>query len=167
MEQAQDLPERIQQVGAVALVEFVVAVVDKNLKITKGVIMKSLMLSILMAVTAISAFANNARAAFTRAVPVQEYRVDYASTSVTSGVVKELVASSSGKIQLLDVYNGCSYPLKLYTGASGSEVGQKWYIFPSGNILVDVNIAASTRLSVKAVNTTCATGELLINAYRY
>lgn len=94
---------------------------------------------------------------------IELIRNDYSSTNVTTSAYVELVASTSGAIYTLNVFDSSGETLVLATGAAASE-SDLIYIPPGGNDRIDVFIAAGTRLSVKAVSADATTGEIVINA---
>lgn len=91
-------------------------------------------------------------------------RIDYSSTSVTTSAYTELVASLGSAITEVEIFDSSGQTLALATGGAGSE-SNKVYIFPGGNGRIPLSIAASARVSVKAVSATANAGELLVNFY--
>lgn len=95
---------------------------------------------------------------------VTTVRNDYSSTSVTTGAWVQLVAATSSEIHAFEIFDSSGQTLELGTGAAASET-RLCLIFPGGNHVVPVRIAASTRVSVRAVSATASVGELDINFY--
>lgn len=94
---------------------------------------------------------------------VQEFvRNDYSSGNVTTAAYTQLIASTSSAVTELEIFDSSGQTLVLATGAAASEV-DKLYIVPGGNGRIPVSIAASTRISIKAVSATADTGEIVIN----
>ena len=88
----------------------------------------------------------------------------YSSTNVTSGAYVQLVASTTSATNMIEIFDSSGVALYFATGAAGSEVNQ-FVIYPGGNGQVNFAIAASTRLSVKAVSTSATSGTGIINLY--
>lgn len=95
---------------------------------------------------------------------VTHVRNDYTSTSVTTAAYVQLVASTGSTVNSIEIFDSSGQTLVLATGAAASEVDQI-IIFPGGNGKVSLTIAASTRVSVKALSATASVGELDINFY--
>ncbi len=95
---------------------------------------------------------------------VEIIRNDYTGTSVTTGAYVELVASTSGVINHLDIFDSSGETLVFAVGAAAAEVDQ-FNITPGGNGKINLAIPAASRLSVKAVSATASVGELDINAF--
>jgi hypothetical protein len=89
---------------------------------------------------------------------------DYTSTSVTTSVYVELIASTSAAVTKLEIFDSSGEAMILAVGAAASEVDQL-YVFPGGNGPVELNIPASSRISIKAKTATASTGFLAINLY--
>lgn len=95
---------------------------------------------------------------------VTTVRNDYTSTGVTTGAWVQLVASTSAEIQSLEIFDSSGQTLELGTGAAASET-RLLLVFPGGNGKISVRIAASTRISIRAVSASASVGELDINFY--
>lgn len=91
---------------------------------------------------------------------VTSVRNAYASTNVTTGAWVELIASTSAAISRLHIFDSCGQTLELGTGAAASET--RVLIIPPGGFdaPVDLAIAASTRVSIRAISANCTTGEI-------
>lgn len=89
-------------------------------------------------------------------------RNDYSSVNVTTGAYVQLIASTAATINQLDIFDSSGQTLALATGAAASEVNQI-YIYPGGNGIVELLIAAGTRVSIIAISGTASTGEIDIN----
>jgi hypothetical protein len=87
---------------------------------------------------------------------------DYASTGVTTAAYVQMVASTTSACTAVECYNQSGSSLYFATGAGGAEVNQ-FVIPPGGNGPVVITIAASTRISVKAVDTSVSIGSLILN----
>jgi len=88
----------------------------------------------------------------------------YSSTNVTSAAYVQLVASTTSAANMIEIFDSSGVALYFATGSAGSEVNQ-FVIYPGGNGPVNFAIAASTRLSVKAVSTSATSGTGIINLY--
>ncbi len=95
---------------------------------------------------------------------VNKSRNDYTSTSVTTSAYVQVLASTSSAISAIEIFDSSGQTLVLATGGAGSEVDQM-YILPGGNGRIPFTIAASTRVSIKAVSGTASVGENTINYY--
>lgn len=91
-------------------------------------------------------------------------RNDYSSTNVTTGAYVELIASTANAVKEIEIFDSSGETLKLALGAAASEV-DKLLIVPGGNERVPFQMAAGSRLSVRAVSANATTGELIINFY--
>jgi hypothetical protein len=89
---------------------------------------------------------------------------DYSSTSVTTAAYVELVATLAGAVSEIEIFDSSGQALILATGAATSEVDQI-YITPGGNGRIPLSIAASTRVSIKALTGTANVGFITINFY--
>lgn len=89
---------------------------------------------------------------------------DYSSTAVTTGAYVQLVASLASAVTELEIFDSSGEALYLATGAAASEVNQL-IITPGGNGRIPVSIAASTRISIKALTANAAVGRIIINFY--
>lgn len=96
--------------------------------------------------------------------PLTFVRNVYSTTNVTTAAYVQLVASTSGVTNVLEIFDSSGQTLKIAFGAAASEVDQ-FQIFPGGNGRVTCTIAAGTRISVRAVSATASSGELDINFY--
>lgn len=89
-------------------------------------------------------------------------RNDYSSINVTTGAYVELVASTASQYRKLQIFDSSGQTLKIAFGAAASEV-DKLLVFPGGNDVIEVNLPASTRVSIRAVSATASVGEICIN----
>lgn len=95
---------------------------------------------------------------------VELIRHDHSSTAVTTSAYTQLVASTSGTINRLHIFDSSGEALILATGAAASE-NDIAYIPPGGlDAPLDINIASGTRLSVKALTGNTSAGDLIITA---
>jgi len=89
---------------------------------------------------------------------------DHASGNVTNAAYVEIDASLAAAAKRLHIFDSSGEALILATGAVASEV-DLLYIPPGGfSCPVDIDIAATTRLSIKALSTTTTVGTLIITA---
>lgn len=97
---------------------------------------------------------------------ITKARNDYSSVNVTTGAYVQLLAAASvtAAVKEIEIFDSSGQTLLLATGAAASEVDQI-YIIPGGNGRIPLAIAASTRISVKAVSATASSGEIIINLY--
>ena len=97
-------------------------------------------------------------------VPLDKSLLDFSSTNVDNTAYVEINASvGASAINKVQIFMSSGEPLLLAFGAAASEV-DKLYIIPGGNGILDIDIPAGTRLSVKAVNVvTVSSGILMIN----
>ena len=98
-------------------------------------------------------------------VPLAHVRNNYASVSVTTAAYVQLVASTSGIVNEIEIFDSSGQTLVLAFGAAASEV-DKVYITPGGNGRIPLLIPASTRVSIKAVSANATVGEIDINFYQ-
>lgn len=90
-------------------------------------------------------------------------RYNYATGTVTTAAYTQILASTSAATASLWIADTSGSAIILATGAAGSEVDQL-YIPPGGfEGFINLGIAASTRLSIKALDTNASTGQLIIN----
>jgi hypothetical protein len=95
---------------------------------------------------------------------VDTARHSYSSTPVNTTNWQQLIASTSGAIRRVEIFDSSGQTLELGVGAPGSEVRQI-LIFPGGNGVVPLTIASGARVSVRAVSATANEGEISINFY--
>ncbi len=82
----------------------------------------------------------------------------YASTAVTTGAWVQIIATTAAAINWLTIFDSCGQTLELGSGGSSSET--RILIIPPGGVTnVPLRIAASTRLSLRAISGNCTTGE--------
>lgn len=92
-------------------------------------------------------------------------RIDYSSVSVTTGAYTQLVSNVGGTaVSEVEIFDSSGQTLVLAVGAVANET-DKVYIFPGGNGRIPLSIAASARVSVKAVSAAATTGEITVNFY--
>ncbi len=87
-------------------------------------------------------------------------RLDYSSTSVTTGAWVQLIASTAAVINQIYLFDSSGQTLELGTGAAASETRKA--IIPPGGIDGPLNLAipAGTRVSIRAVSATADVGEI-------
>ena len=99
------------------------------------------------------------------ASPVKFFnRLDYTLTNVTTGAYVELIASTSDKVQYMELFDSSGQTLKIAIGGAGSEV-DKFIIFPGGNNKIIVDIPAGSRVAIRALSATANAGESSINFF--
>jgi len=101
---------------------------------------------------------------FPRLNSVTLTRNDYTASPVTTAAYTQLIASMPAAIKEIEIFDSSGETLVLAIGGAGSEVN-KVYVFPGGNGRIPLQIAASARLSVKAISNNASSGELTINFY--
>lgn len=98
-------------------------------------------------------------------LPIRSFaNLDFSVDNVTNAAWVELSSSVGGTaIKKAQVFMSSGEPLLIGFGAAASEVAQG-YIIPGGNGLIDLEIPANTRMSVRAVNAvTVNSGTILVN----
>jgi hypothetical protein len=91
-------------------------------------------------------------------------RLDYTSSPVSNSAWTQLFASVGLAISHVEVFDSSGIAMEIGVGTPGSET--RVLLVPPGGIGVDVTIAASSRVSVRAVGGTVAdVGELCINLF--
>jgi len=88
---------------------------------------------------------------------------DYSAGNVTTGAYVTLVASTSGIINTITVFDGSGQGMTLATGAAASEVDL--ILIPPGGFdgPVNVRIASGVRLSIRAIQGTASAGRFIAN----
>jgi hypothetical protein len=98
-----------------------------------------------------------------RAKQVKDFqRLDFSSNNVTSAGYTQLIASTSSDVVEAQIFYGNGTTLYLATGAAASET-DLLMIPPGFDGKLPLDIASGTRLSLKSVDDTVNTGELVIN----
>lgn len=96
---------------------------------------------------------------------VNRVRLAYSATNVTTGAWIELLASVGAvAVKEIEIFDSSGETLELGVGAAASEVS-KSFVVPGGNGRIPMQIAAGTRLAIKAVSATANSGEIVINLY--
>jgi hypothetical protein len=93
------------------------------------------------------------------------HRHDYSTGNVGTGAYVELIASTSDLATKLTLFDSGGYAMVLAIGAAASEV-DFMYIPPGGfNGMIDVQIPAASRLSIKCLEAgiTVSVGQLVLN----
>jgi hypothetical protein len=103
-------------------------------------------------------------ASFTPAVytPVDLISHSYASTNVTTAAYVEIEASTADDASQIMIADSSGCRLILATGAAASEVPLLYIPEGSWEFPIPVSIAAGTRLSIKALDTTATSGYMTI-----
>lgn len=101
---------------------------------------------------------------FPRLNAVNLFRRDYVTAPVNTSSYAQLIASIPAAVKEIEIFDSSGETLVLAIGEAGSEVN-KVYVFPGGNGRIPLQIAATARLSVKAVSNNATSGELIINFY--
>lgn len=96
---------------------------------------------------------------------INRTRYEYASGPVDDSGYTEVVSSvGATDVAEVEIFDSSGQTMILATGTLGNESDQI-YIFPGGNGRIPLEIAAGTRVSVKAAGSTASVGELVINFY--
>lgn len=85
----------------------------------------------------------------------------YSVTPVTTGAYVEMVASLTATAQKIQIFDSSGQTLIFAVGAAGAE-NPIFYITPGG-IDICVNIAAGSRIAIKALSANCTVGEIVLN----
>lgn len=85
---------------------------------------------------------------------------NYGSTSVTTSAYVQLISSTASAVNEICVANSSGSIIKLATGGAGAEV-DRLYVPAGGALCYPLNIAASTRVSLEALDATASTGYFL------
>lgn len=101
---------------------------------------------------------------FPRLNSVALHRNDYSTSPVTTGAYVQLIASMPAAVKEVEIFDSSGETLVLAIGGIGSEV-DKVYVFPGGNGRITLQIAATARLSIKAVSANATSGEFTANFY--
>jgi hypothetical protein len=94
---------------------------------------------------------------------VETKRIDYSLTPVTTLVWTQVIASTSGVIQWMDIFDSSGETLEIGLGGVGAEV-HLGFVIPGGNRIYEV-IPAGTRISIRAVSFDAAVGEFTTNMF--
>lgn len=89
-------------------------------------------------------------------------RNDYSSVNVTTGAWVQLIASTAAAINLLCITDQSGQIMELGTGAALSET-RVFLISRGFSGCIPLRIAASTRISVRAVSATASTGDITLS----
>lgn len=90
--------------------------------------------------------------------------INYASTSVTTSAYTQITGSTSGAINRLYIADTSGSAMIIAVGGAGSEVDQL-YVGPGGSDApYELNIPASSRVSIKALDTNASSGRLILTA---
>ncbi len=88
----------------------------------------------------------------------------YSGTNVTTSAYVQLIASTANATNTVCVSNTNAANLKIATGAGGAEV-DRIYLTGGGSGCYDINVPASTRISLKSIDVTASTGYFLYTGY--
>lgn len=90
----------------------------------------------------------------------------YGTTAVTTTAYVQLVASTSGVVNHLIIFDSSGSSMYLAFGAAASEVNQ--VIIPPGGMQagIPLKIPSGTRISIKAVDTNASTGQILMTGLK-
>lgn len=92
------------------------------------------------------------------------YRKDYSAGTVTTSAYTQIIASTTGAINRLYIADTSGSAMILATGGAGAEVDQL-YIGPGGSDApYELTIPASTRISIKALDTNATSGQFILTA---
>jgi hypothetical protein len=93
---------------------------------------------------------------------ISSYEIDYSSINGSAGAHYEVVASTASAVSQVLIYDTTGISMTLYTGGSGSETA-KVIVGPGNDGILPCQIAASTRVTVKATGSSAPTaGKLYI-----
>lgn len=95
---------------------------------------------------------------------VTTVRNDYSSVNVTAAAWVQLVAALGSEVNEFEIFDSSGETLELGIGAAAAET-RLIIITPGGNGRVPVQIAAGTRVSIRAISATASVGEVDINFY--
>lgn len=101
-----------------------------------------------------------------QSTPSEVIRNVYSSTNVTTAAWVQLDASLDNETTAVEIFDSSGSVLKLAIGASGQEVELPFYILPGGNGRVSLLLPKGKRLSIRAVDTSATSGQLVINLLR-
>lgn len=85
----------------------------------------------------------------------------YATTAVTTGAWVQLIASTAFTIKEWSVFDSSGQTLEIGIGAGGAET-RLFLIPPGGMPNFSLNVAAGTRISIRAVSANATSGELVL-----
>ena len=92
------------------------------------------------------------------------YRNDYGTVNVTTSDYVQVTASTSGAINRLYIADTSGSAIILATGGAGAESDQL-YIGPGGSDApYELNIPSGTRVSIKALDVSATSGQIIITA---
>lgn len=92
------------------------------------------------------------------------YRNDYSSVNVTTSAYVQVVASTAAAINRLYIADTSGSAMILAVGGAGAEVDQL-YIGPGGSDApYELNIPASSRISIKALDVSATSGQIVLTA---
>ncbi len=92
------------------------------------------------------------------------YRNDYGTVNVTTSAYVQVTASTSGAINRLYIADTSGSAIILATGGAGAESDQL-YIGPGGSDApYELNIPSGTRVSIKALDVSATSGQIIITA---
>lgn len=93
-------------------------------------------------------------------------RLAYSSSNVTSGAWVELDASTAAAINAITVFHSCGDAVELGTGAAAAEA--RVLLIPPGgfDFIIPLRIESGTRLSLRAIGTTCSAGEIDVTGFQ-
>ncbi len=88
----------------------------------------------------------------------------YSSTNVTTAAYVQLIASTANAVNTMCVSDSSGSIMIIATGGAGVEVN-RLYLPGGGSGCFNVNVAASTRISLKALDATASSGYFLFTGY--
>lgn len=103
----------------------------------------------------------DAYAAVTNAIVASN---DDSSNNITTGAYVQLIASTANAITTLCVSDSSGQIIKVATGAAASEV-DRIYLPAGGSGCFRLNVPASTRVSLKALNADATSGYFVLTGY--
>ena len=85
--------------------------------------------------------------------------INTASTNITTSAYVQLIASTAAAVTRLYMWNTTGSIIKFATGASPTDF---FYLGPGGTATADVAIAASTKISLEALDQTASAGWIFV-----
>lgn len=96
---------------------------------------------------------------------IQQSRIDYSSTNVTTGTWVTLTTSMNTDASEMEIFDSSGQTLRIGFGSPGSEV-TKFYVIPGGNGRIPVRVQYGTRVAIRAISGTATGGEIDVNYYQ-
>lgn len=97
-------------------------------------------------------------------IPFYSVRMDYSMVPVNTSSWTQLVASLPKTAQFVEIFDSSGEAISLGLGGAGDEA-QYLIIPPGGNDKIELFLPTLSRISLKALESTANTGEIIINFY--